>query len=123
MSHLVQTGNLATSPELRTSQAGRSWCEARVIHNDSERQSDGSWKETSSIPYTVRAYGRQAELLVEAAQANGNIAVMFAGRYSVQTYTRNDGTAGISYEVDADDIAVSLGQNVTLTKPARQQPS
>lgn len=117
MSHLIQTGNLTGTPELKTSKNGRPWCAARVIHNDSERQQDGSWRETSSIPYTVRVYGRQAELLVAAAVANGNVNIMFAGRYSVRTFQRQDGSGGIAYEVDADTVAVSLGQNLTLTKP------
>ena len=121
MSHLIQTGNLTGTPELKTSKNGRPWGAARVIHNDSERQQDGSWRQTSSIPYTVRAYGRQAEMLVAAAEANGNINITFAGRYSVRTFQRQDGSGGIAYEVDADTVAVSLGQKVTLVKPEPSQ--
>jgi len=116
MSHLIQTGNLTATPELKTAKSGKPWCAARVIHNDSERQQDGTWRETSSIPYTVRVYGRQAEQLVEAARANGNIRIMFAGRYSVRTFQRQDGSGGIAYEVDADDVAATLGQDVRLAK-------
>src|SRR4051794_13738027 len=63
----IQTGHLAAMPQLKTSQAGTSWCEARIIHNDRERSRDGSWRTISTVAYTVRVYGRQAELLVEAA--------------------------------------------------------
>src|SRR4051794_27853696 len=97
-------------PELKTSQAGTSWCEARIIHNDRERSRDGSWRTLSTVAYTVRVYGRQAELLVEAAEKSSNLNVLFAGRYTVRTYTRKDGTPATAYEVDADDIGVSLGQ-------------
>src|SRR6476620_7025964 len=108
--HLIQTGHLAAMPELKTSQAGTSWCEARIIHNDRERSRDGSWRTLSTIAYTVRVYGRQAELLVAAAEKSSNLNVLFAGRYTVRTYTRKDGTSATAYEVDADDIGVSLGQ-------------
>lgn len=114
MSHLIQTGNLTAIPELKTSQAGKPWCEARIIHNDRERTRDGSWRTISTIAYTVRVYGRQAELLVQAAHTNGNLNVMFAGRYTVSTYTRKNDTTGTAYEVDADDIAITLGQDITL---------
>ncbi|HET9649682.1 MAG TPA: single-stranded DNA-binding protein [Microlunatus sp.] len=115
MSHLVQTGNLTAAPELKTSGAGKRWCEARIIHNDRERSRDGSWRTISTIAYTVRIYGRQAELLVEAAESNGDINILFAGRYTVRTYTRKDGRGeGIAYEVDADDIAITLGQRLDI---------
>jgi single-stranded DNA-binding protein len=103
-------------PELKTSQAGKPWCEARIIHNDREHSRDGSWRTVSTIAYTVRVYGMQARQLVDAAQTNGNLNILFAGRYTVRTYTRKDGTTGTSYEVDAGDIALGLGQDLTVSR-------
>ncbi|NYJ76516.1 single-stranded DNA-binding protein [Allobranchiibius huperziae] len=121
MSYLIQTGNLTQTPELRQSKAGKAWTEARVIHNDYEQGTAGEWSETSSIPYTVRMFGRQAEQLVGAAEANGNIAIQFAGRYAVRDFARKDGSRGISYEVNADTWAVLPGQDVQLRKSAIQE--
>ncbi|MBO1768230.1 single-stranded DNA-binding protein [Allobranchiibius sp. GilTou38] len=121
MSYLIQTGNLTQAPELRQSKAGNAWTEARVIHNDYEQDPAGEWRETSSIPYTVRVFGRQAEQLVEAANANGNIAIQFAGRYTVRNFNRSDGSGGIAYEVNADTWAVMPGQEVQLRKSAPRQ--
>lgn len=117
MSYIVQDGNLTAAPELRTSQAGRPWVAARVIHNDRERDHDGNWRECSSVPYTVRAYGRTAELLAQASADNGNIRLHFGGRYKVRDFTREDGSEGTAYEVDAEWVAVALGQDVQLHKP------
>lgn len=117
MSYLSETGNLAAVPELRTGKtSGTPWCSARVIHNYSEKDQNGQWHDTATIAYDVVVTGRRAVQLVEAAQANGNIAIAFSGRYRVKNFRRNDGSTGIAYEVIADQWSVMPGQDVTLTK-------
>lgn len=43
MSYIVHAGNLASTPELRTSENGRSYCHGTVIVDDRERAEDGSY--------------------------------------------------------------------------------
>ena len=116
MSYLSETGNLASTPELRTSAKGTTWCSARVIHNYREQDQTGTWHDTATIAYDVVVTGRKAEQLVAAAEAGGNIGIAFAGKYRVKNFKRNDGSTGIAYEVIADQISVLLGQDVTLAK-------
>ncbi len=117
MSTITQSGNLAGVPELKTSAKGKAWCSARVIHNERRyNQTSGEWEDVSQTGYTVRVYGRDAEALVAAAEANGNIRVHFGGRFTIVDFQRKDGTNGRAYEVDADFIAAGFGQDVTLTK-------
>ena len=117
MSTITQSGNLAGVPELKTSAKGKAWCSARVIHNERrDNQTSGEWEDVSQTGYTVRVYGRDAEALVAAAEANGNIRVHFGGRFTIVDFQRKDGTNGRAYEVDADFIAAGFGQDVTLTK-------
>jgi len=68
-------------------------------------------------------YGRDAAALVAAAEANGNIRVHFGGRFTIVDFERQDGSHGRAYEVDADLVAVGLGQDVALTKGAGRDAS
>ncbi len=122
MSTITQSGNLAGVPELKTSAKGNTWCAARVIHNERKlNQGTGEWEDVSQTGFTVRVYGRDAAALVAAAEANGNIRVHFGGRFTIVDFQRKDGSHGRAYEVDADFIAVGLGQDVTLTKGAGRE--
>ncbi len=124
MSTITQSGNLAGVPELKTSAKGNTWCAARVIHNERKlNQGTGEWEDVSQTGFTVRVYGRDAAALVAAAEANGNIRVHFGGRFTIVDFQRKDGSHGRAYEVDADFVAVGLGQDVALTKGAGRDAS
>ncbi len=122
MSTITQSGNLAGVPELKTGAKGNTWCAARVIHNERKlNQGSGEWEDVSQTGFMVRVYGRDAA--APAAEANGNIRVHFGGRFTMVDFQRKDGSDGRAYEVDADFVAVGLGQDVTLTKGAGRDAS
>lgn len=113
MSYIVHAGNLASTPELHTSENGRSYCHGTVIVDDRERAEDGSYCDQRTIVYSLTVFGSAAEQLVETAQASGNVRVLFAGSYRVRGYDRPVGGTGISHNVMVDEIDVSLtGQRV-----------
>lgn len=119
MSYIVRTGNLARTPELRQGERG-SYTYARVIVTDSVKKGD-AYEDGPSIAYDVAVSGRDAENLVATAERDGNIRVVFAGRYYVTQYTAKDGTERIQHNVQADELGVSFrGQEVHVTGKNKQ---
>lgn len=120
MSYIVRAGNLASIPELRTAESGRTYCYADVIVNDRERTEDGSYRDLGTIRYSLTVFGSAAEHLVDTAQTSGNVRVVFSGSYRVREFDRRDGGTGLSHDVMVDEIGVSLtGQRVAVDKNRR----
>ncbi|UEJ84622.1 single-stranded DNA-binding protein (plasmid) [Brachybacterium halotolerans subsp. kimchii] len=120
MSYIVRTGNLARTPELQQGERG-SYTYARVLVTDSIKKGD-EYVDGATTPYDVAVSGRDAERLVASAERNGNIRIMFAGRYYVSEYTAKDGTTRLQHNVNADEIGVSLrGQDIDVVN--KKQPA
>lgn len=116
MSTICRTGYLAGTPKLRRDGEGRPYTFARVIVTDRIR-TDGGWEDGGTIGYDVAVNGRQAEGLVQAAEAGGNIRVMFEGEYRVRRYAPEDGEARDIHEVRNANVAASFaGQKVIVEK-------
>lgn len=121
MSYIVRTGNLAAAPKLQQGERG-SYTYARVIVTDSIKKGD-DYVDGPAIAYDVAVSGRDAERLVATAERDGNVRVIFAGRYYVTEYTAKDGTTRLQHNVQADQIGVSFrGQDVHVPGK-KQQPS
>lgn len=121
MSYIIRSGNLAEAPTLRHSESGAAYTYATVLVNDRERQEDGSYKTISTVRYSLTVYRSEAENLVKAAEASGNVRLVFAGRYRVKEFRTKDGGLGISHDVQVDELGVSLqGQTVTVAPHANQ---
>lgn len=117
MSTITRTGNLARTPELRHDKDGRPYTFARVIVTDRLRGESGEWEDGGTIGYDVAVNGSDAEALVDAAEASGNIRVLFSGDYRTRLYTPEGGDPRIVHEVRNATVAVSLrGQRVTVEK-------
>ena len=118
MTRISTSGNLAALPELRTSSNGNEYARARVIQNFRDKDRDtGQWADTATVAWDLTVVGRRARQLVEAATVNGNIGIAFEGRLQIRGFTREDGSAGIAYEVMADSWSILPGQNVMIAKP------
>lgn len=121
MSYIVRTGNLAATPKLQQGERG-SYTYARVIVTDSIKKGEG-YVDGPAIAYDVAVSGRDAERLVATAERDGNVRVIFAGRYYVTEYTAKDGTTRLQHNVQADEIGVSFrGQDVHVPGK-KQQPT
>lgn len=117
MSYIVRSGNLASTPELRESEAGTKYVYADVIVNDRERTEDGAFRDVGSLRYSLVVFRSAAEQLVATAQRSGNVRLVFAGQYRVREYERKDGTTGLSHDVRVDELGVSItGQSVTVER-------
>ncbi len=122
MSYIVRTGNLASTPEMRTSENGRPTYLPRHRHRQRPRAGPrtGSYRDQGAIVYSLTVFGSAAEQLVETAQASGNVRVLFAGSYRVREHDRHAGGTGISHNVMVDEIGVSLpGQRVVVDRSRR----
>ncbi|MGO1568935.1 MAG: single-stranded DNA-binding protein [Brachybacterium sp.] len=121
MSYIVRTGNLAATPKLQQGERG-SYTYARVIVTDSIKKGD-DYVDGPAIAYDVAVSGRDAERLVATAERDGNVRVIFAGRYYVTEYTAKDGTPRLQHNVQADQIGASFrGQDVHVPGK-KQQPT
>lgn len=121
MRYIIRSGNLAEAPMLRHSENGTAYTYATVLVNDRERQDDGNFKTISTVRYSLTMYRSEAENLVKAAEASGNVRLVFAGSYRVKEFRTKDGGLGISHDVQVDELGVSLqGQAVTVTPRANQ---
>lgn len=115
MRYITGVGNLAAAPTLREGENGP-YTYARVMVSDRIRQEDGSYTDGPAIAYDVAVSGAQAVALVAAAEASGNIRVMFAGNYRVTEWQSDQGPRQ-QHEVRADEVGVSLrGQTVTVER-------
>lgn len=114
MSYIVREGNLAAAPELREgAKSGTKYTYARVIVTDRIRTAEGEFVDGAAVAYNLTVFGAQAEQLVDAANASGNIKLVFAGDYTVRSYTSREGESRVSHDVRVDVIGVSLrGQEV-----------
>ena len=81
MSYIVRTGNLAATPKLQQGERG-SYTYARVIVTDSIKKGE-DYVDGPAIAYDVAVSGRDAERLVATAERDGNVRVIFSGRYYV----------------------------------------
>lgn len=115
MSYIVRSGNLASTPELRDGERGK-YCYARVIVTDRIRKGD-EYVDGPEEGYDVAVSGDQAVRLVAAAEASGNVRVLFAGTYRLESWTDRDGNERVQRRVSADEIGISLRlQDVRVEK-------
>ena len=114
MSYIVREGNLAATPGLREgAKNGTKYTYARVIVIDRIRTPDGEFVDGAPVAYNLTVFGAQAQQLVDAANASGNIKLVFGGDYTVRSYPSREGESRASHDVRVDVIGVSLrGQEV-----------
>jgi len=116
MSTICRTGYLAGTPKLRRDGEGRPYAFARVIVTDRIR-TDGGWEDGGTIGYDVAVNGRQAEGLVQAAEAGGENPGMFGGGGGAPRPAPEGGEARDIHEVRNANVAASFaGQKVIVEK-------
>lgn len=117
MSYVVRHGNLRKTPQLRQDERG-DYTRAELIVSDSFLDRGGVRKSGPAVFYTVIVRGAAARNLVAAAEAGGNIPVLFAGSVSAREWVGKDGITRETRTVWADEIGVPLFVPVTVNKHA-----
>ncbi len=105
---IIIVGNLGRDPEMRYTPTGQAVTNFNVATNRQYTGSDGQQvKET--IWFRVSAWGRQAEICNQYLKRGSK--VLIEGRLNAdpatggpRIWTRQDGTAGASFEITADTV-------------------
>lgn len=112
-------GNLVADADLRYTPNGQAVANFTVASTPRYRdQQSGEWKDAESLFLRCNVWRQQAENVAESLQRGMRVVVQ--GRLKQRSYEK-DGEKRTVYEIEADDVAVSL-KNATakVTKAQRQ---
>ena len=116
---LTITGNLVDDPELRFTPAGQPVASFRIASTPRYRDNGtGEWKDGNTLFLTCQVWRRQAENIAESLTRG--MRVIVTGRLRQRSYETSEGEKRTVYELQADEIGVSL-RNATakVTKASR----
>ena len=116
---LTITGNLVDDPELRFTPSGQPVAKFRIASTPRfYDKASNSWKDGDSLFLTVNVWRQAAENVAES-MTRGTRAIV-TGRLRQRSYEAQDGTKRTVYELEADEVGVSL-RNATakVAKVAR----
>lgn len=97
-------GNLVADPEQRTA-AGHKLARLRIASNERIKDTNGDWKDGDTTYVDVACWRRLAE---GASSLKKGQRVIVHGKLKGRSFTRNDGTNGYAYEIEATDIGTSI---------------
>ena len=101
------TGNAVEDPELRYTPNGVPVANFRVASTPRYLdRTSGDWKDGESTFLTVRIWKQQAENVCESVTRGTRLIV--TGKLRQRSYETKEGEKRTVYEVDADDVSVSL---------------
>ena len=117
------TGNAVDNPELRYTPNGVPVANFRVASTPRYLdKTSGDWKDGESTFLTVRIWKQQAENVCESVTRGTRIVV--TGKLRQRSYETKEGEKRTVYEVDADDVSVSLKfATCKVTKATRSGPA
>jgi single-strand DNA-binding protein len=98
MNKLHIIGNLVRDPELRTTTTGKDVCSFTVAVNRRNKKEG----EPDADFFRVTAWNERGKLCEQYLSKGKKVSVV--GSVSVNVYTKNDGTAAASLEVNAEDV-------------------
>lgn len=99
MNKLTIIGNLTRDPELRTTTTGINVCSFTVAVN--RRKKEGQ-EQADADYFNVSAWRERGEICAKYLAKGRKVCVV--GPVSVRSFTRNDGSAGASLEVTAEEV-------------------
>ena len=104
---LTITGNLVDDPELRFTPSGQPVAKFRIASTPRfYDKAAGEWKDGDSLFLTVNVWRQAAENVAES-MTRGTRAIV-QGRLRQRSYEAQDGTKRTVYELEADEVGVSL---------------
>jgi single-strand DNA-binding protein len=104
---ITLTGNLVDEPELRFTPAGQPVARFRIASVPRIfDKTTSEWRDGEGLFLTVNVWRQQAEHVCESA--NKGTRVVVTGRLKQRSYETKEGEKRTVFEVEADDVAVSL---------------
>ena len=116
---LTLTGNLVDDPELRFTPSGVAVARFRIASTPRYRDNaTGEWKDGDTLFLTCQVWRQAAENVAETLQKG--MRTIVTGRLRQRSYETSEGEKRTVYELQADEIGVSL-RNATakVTKASR----
>ena len=116
---LTLTGNLVDDPELRFTTSGVPVARFRIASTPRYRDNaTGEWKDGDTLFLTCQVWRQAAENVAETLQKG--MRAIVTGRLRQRSYETSEGEKRTVYELQADEIGVSL-RNATakVTKASR----
>ncbi|MET9083685.1 single-stranded DNA-binding protein [Streptomyces sp. NPDC004237] len=108
------TGNLVADPELRFTGQGTPVARFRVASTPRVYdRGTGQWSDGESLFITCTAWRQVAEHVCESLQRGMQVIVQ--GRLRQRTYTDRDGVKRTVFDLDADDVGLSLRHRIAYT--------
>ena len=106
MTNITIIGNTVAPAELRFTPQGVAAASFTVAVNERKKTQDG-WTDDGATFYRVTVWRDYAENVADKLAEKG-MRVVVAGKVRTRDYERRDGGKGISLEVTADEVAISI---------------
>jgi single-strand DNA-binding protein len=107
MTYLTMTGNATSDPELRYTQSGKAVANFSIASSDRVYdKTTNDWKDGEAVYMRIAVWGQQAERVAAALTKGKRVTV--SGKLRQGTYEDKNGAHRSYYEIDADDVALSL---------------
>ena len=121
--HIVIEGNLTRDPNGGYGKdTGKAYTHLDIAVTDRVKSTDGEWADGPATYYRVTVFGKTAENALNSL-TKGNT-VIATGELTVRSYTRTDGTPGITNEIIADHLGAALTYTgVAIPEKASRQAS
>jgi single-strand DNA-binding protein len=112
-------GNLVDDPELKFTPNGHAVANFRVASTPRffDKQAN-DWKDGESLFLTCTVWRQQAEHVAESLQRGHRVVVV--GRLKQRSYETREGEKRTVYEVEAEDVAVSLKNATAKVEKAQR---
>ncbi|MFG3133702.1 single-stranded DNA-binding protein [Streptomyces tendae] len=108
------TGNLVADPEIRFTDKGTPVARFRVASTPRVYdRSTGQWTDGESLFITCTVWRHVAEHVCECLQRGMHVIVQ--GRLRQRTYTDREGIKRTVFDLDADDVGLSLRHRIAYT--------
>ena len=117
MNKLTIIGNLCNDPEMRTTTSGVNVCSFRVAVN--RRRTQGNQNSEADY-FQVSAWRELGENCHKYLSKGKKVCVI--GPVSVRAYSRNDGSAAASMEVNAQDVEFLSQKDAPVNNENNQPP-
>lgn len=107
-SFIYQSGNIATDPEVGYTNSGTAYYSFRLAVSKRRFNREANrWEDGDTSYYTVKLWRHLAENAGMSNLARG-MRVIVVGESKMRSFTRNDGSKGVDFEIEASDFGPSL---------------
>ncbi|MEU8989989.1 single-stranded DNA-binding protein [Streptomyces sp. NPDC048558] len=114
---ITMAGNVVADPELRFTPSGAPVCNFRMASTPRRfNRQTNEWEDGEPLFLGVAVWRQQAEHVAESIQRGTRVIV--TGRLTQRHYEDREGNKRSSYEIQADEVAVSLLRATTVVTKA-----